>query len=419
MLSKLIKKNINSLIFLFIFFIIFSPHVSIFGFIFKTVYLFVVIPSIIGFIKYFQSKNLPQFISFTFYFLLFSLFYNFIFYSIHGFVDSSWLKQVLMGFIEFFAAFLIGCTYVKFYGNEALKKVIVHLFYVGVTHSILMLIIFISPTFRDVFYNFIILSELAFNSTFRLDNQTRFSGLLNTGFGSLSVLNAIMFLMGLYSYLVINKISLFKFIFGSMLLLVSSVLSGRLGIVVMLISLLFLLILPSFKISIFKRKINFILLLLPLIFIFVTLLNVYFPDKAQFAFETYFKYIETGRFDNSTESILSEKLNPDLSFFETFLGTGLYNIDYADSGYIMMINGGGILGALVSYSFFLSLFVLKEFSIKSIDKYNYLLIILVFIIIFINYKNLYFFGYNDVFQIYFIITITAALLESKKINSYN
>lgn len=413
---KLFTKKSYWLIFLLLFFIIFSPHISIFNLTIKSVYLFVVIPSIFGFIKFLQKKSLHKFIKLTIILLCISLIYNFITYFLHGFVDLSWIIQILMGFIEFFAAIFIGNLYIKVYNDEALNKITIHLFYVGVVHSILMLIIFISPAFRNFFYNFIKLSELAYTSTFRLDDQTRFSGLLNSGFGSLSVLNAVMFLMGLYSYMVSNKITLTKFLIGSLLLFISSILSGRLGIIVMLIELVFFYVIPTLRISILKRKLKLLIILIPIVFIFIILLNYYFPEKAQFAFETYFKYIDSGKFDKSTESILSETLNPSLSFMEMIFGTGKYTIDYADSGYIMMINGGGIIGAFVSYSFLFPIFSLKHFNKRSQEKFKYVLLLFIFIIFFINYKNLYFFGYNDIFQIYFIITCTSALLEVKNSN---
>jgi hypothetical protein len=406
-------KKTNSILFILLFFIIFSPHLSIFNFTIKTVYIFVVIPSILGFMKYIQNNNYPIFIKLTIFFMLFSLFYNLIMYFLHGFVDLSWIIQIVMGFVEFFAAIFIGNIYIKIYRDEAVNKITIHLFYVGVVHSILMLIIFLSPSFRTIFYNFIILSELAYTSTFRLDNLTRFSGLLNSGFGSLSVLNGILFLMGLYSYIFSNKITLTKFVIGALLLFISSVLSGRLGIVVMLIVLVFFYVLPTLKISILKKKFNLLLTIIPIIIIFIILLNNYFPDKAQFAFESYFKYIDSGNFDNSTESILSERLNTNLSYLELLFGTGNYTIDYADNGYIVMMNGGGLIGTLVSFSFIFSIFSLTQFNIKGRDKYKYILISLVIIIFFINYKNLYFFGYNDIFQIYFLISCTAALLEVK------
>lgn len=413
---KLFTRKLHLLAFLLLFFIIFSPHVSIFNYTIKTVYLFLLIPSIIGFVKYIQNNNKPKYIKLTNVLMCFSLIYNLIFYFLHGFIDLLWISKILMGFIEFYAAIFIGSIYVKLYCNEAVNKITIHLFYVGVIHSILVLIIFISPGFRNIFYSFIQLTELAYSSTFRLDSYTRFSGLMNSGFGSLSVINAIMFILGLYSYMINNKISLTKFLVGSLLLFISSILSGRLGIVVMLLGVVFYYALPTLRKPIYIRKFKLLLILVPLIFIFVILLNYYFPDQAQFAFESYFKYQESGKFDNSTESILSETLNPDLSFIELLFGTGNYSIDYADSGYIVMITGGGIVGAFVSYSFLSSSFVLKKINFRNGEKYKYILLSLILIIIFINYKNLYFFGYNDVFQIYFLITCTAALLEKKNLN---
>jgi hypothetical protein len=412
---KLITKKKNWLIFLLLFFIVFSPQVSLFSFNIKTVYLFVVIPSIFGFIKYFKSKNPPKYIRFLILLMLFSLFYNLMVYLLFGFIDISWVIKILMGFIELFAAIFMANVYVNLYKDEAFNKITIDLFLVGVIHSLLMLIIFISPNFRDTFYRFIQLSELAYNSTFRLDSQTRFSGMLNSGFGSLSVLNAILFLMGLYSYMFNSRLSLIQFVVGTLLLLISSILSGRLGIVVTLLIIVLSYLLPTFRKSVINKKLNFLLITIPLIFIFISLLNEYFPEKAQFAFETYFRYQNSGNLDNSTELVLSESLSPNLSIFNLFFGTGNYNIDYADSGYIVMLTGAGVIGVIISYSFLFASFNLLSFKSKSNKNYNYIILNLILIIIFINFKNLYFFGYNDVFQIYFLITCTAAVVKQKNI----
>lgn len=413
---KFISKQKSSLLVFFaLFFMIFSPHVSILNYTIKTVYIFVFIPSIFGFLNYVQSNNVPKFINLTNLMMFVSLVYNFIILCLFKFIDTTWLSRILMGFIEFYAAIFIGNIYVKLYSKNAVNKMINHLFYIGVIHSLLMLLIFISPNFRDIFYRFVQLSELAYNSTFRLDSQTRFSGLLNTGFGSLSVLNAVLFLMGLYSYMYNGRLSLIKLVLGTLLLLISSILSGRLGIVVMFLILILFYLVPTLRSSIFVRKFKFLLITVPLIFIFVLYLNEYFPEKAQFAFETYFRYQNSGNLDNSTELVLSESLSSNLSLLDLFIGTGNYNIDYADSGYIVIITGAGVLGAIISYSFLFASLNLIEIKSKIKENHNYILFALFLIMIFINFKNLYFFGYNDIFQIYFLIACTTALVNQKKV----
>ena len=114
MMKFISKQKSSLLVFFALFFMIFSPHVSILNYTIKTVYIFVFIPSIFGFLNYVQSNNVPKFINLTNLMMFVSLVYNFIILCLFKFIDTTWLSRILMGFIEFYAAIFIGNIYVNF-----------------------------------------------------------------------------------------------------------------------------------------------------------------------------------------------------------------------------------------------------------------------------------------------------------------
>ena len=92
------------------------------------------------------------------------------------------------------------------------------------------------------------------------------------------------------------------------------------------------------------------------------------------------------------------------------IGTGNFSLETVDSGYIRLITGGGFLGLLISYSF---MFVPLIFAIKRGLDYGLLVLLAVFpiIVLVINFKNIFYFAYNDIFQIYTLIVISVFKLD--------
>ena len=135
-----------------------------------------------------------------------------------------------------------------------------------------------------------------------------------------------------------------------------------------------------------------------------------FGEKFVFGFLTIFDFFIKGKFDNSTSLILKESFPPYLSFMDWLIGTGNFSLETVDSGYIRLITGGGFLGLLISYSF---MFVPLIFAIKRGLDYGLLVLLAVFpiIVLVINFKNIFYFAYNDIFQIYTLIVISVFKLD--------
>jgi hypothetical protein len=149
---------------------------------------------------------------------------------------------------------------------------------------------------------------------------------------------------------------------------------------------------------------------IPLLIFLVSFVESKFPDIARFAFETYYNFRDFGQLDRSSQLILYEEEleTSNHNLVRTFFGSGNYNVEL-DMGYRVMYAGGGYIGILFSFGFLIpTIFFKSNFYYRSI---NFKLISFTFFFIFfiVNFKNVYFFGYNDIFQIYFLLINTAIL----------
>ena len=403
---KLKHRNKKLFIFVLLFFLIFSPHINFFGQNIKTAYIFVLIPGVLGFIMFAKSKIKLGNLKITYYLMIFSLIYQIFMFTIHTFIDPSFVSRMIYGFIEFFAAIYFGKEYNRLYGTTAIRKILVHLFIVGIIHSLLMIFLFISPGFRENFYEVVNLSELAFTSTFREDGFARFSGLFNVGFGALSIVNAVLYLCGLLVFLLFRGLRRDVFVFGSILILISSFLSGRVGVVITILTSVLLMILPIRSNGVTFLKIRLLIFMSPLLYFLIVITESYFPNVSNFVFETYYNYVNFGVLDKSTQLLLEEELSYEPNLFNLFFGTGNYSSGNFDGGYKVMLYGGGYIGIFVSFLFLAGLFFVRQQKSVHLDLIISMFIIVILII---NFKNLYYFGYNDVFQILFLIICTSAL----------
>jgi hypothetical protein len=406
---KLIYIKPNTLAFILLFFLVISPHLLIFNLTIKTAYFFVLVPALIGFYKYCTIRVNSSYLFITILFMLLSMIYHVLAYFIHGLIDISWVVRLFYGFIEFFAALTFGMLYVKIYGNIAFHKLITHIFFIGVIHSILMIVLFLFPTFRDFLYSVVVLTDLAHSATFRDDGFLRLSGLLNTGFGSLSVLNASLFLCGLLAYVHLGSLRLYSFLFGSLTIFFSSMLSGRIGLVVSAV-MFFLIVIFSINFRFARIKVlNLILVALPIILFSIIFLEENYPNITAFAFETYYNYKDFGELDNSTNLILNEeKLESRNNIIHVFFGDGNYIVEL-DMGYRVLLSGGGYVGTIISFVFIFAFFFVKSNPYFKSIRLNMFILIFIITIFVINFKNVYLFGYNDIFQVFFLIICTASL----------
>ena len=394
-------------IFSFLVFSLFSPHLNFMGTQIKTVYFFIVMPGVFGALIVLGDMKL---LKAEFYFLL-AMFLALIFLIAISFmafaVDIGHIAAALRGILLFFSCYFFVHIYERIYKEHFLDTMLLHILYAVMINSILIVLLFLMPDFKSTWHSIFILSDTQFDQAMRDDAFVRLSGLVHSGFGSLSVLNAAGLVIALYLYMYspYQILSLRKFTFCAAILFVSTVLVGRLGLVVMVMSigLVFFAINSKQLLIKYLKMIGLLTLSLGLIGF---MLYINFEERFIFGFITIFDFFLQGKLDTSTSLVLSEKLSPDLGFKDYLIGTGDYREEtvQADSGYIRMIAGGGFLGLIVTYSFMLVPIIVV---VKRGLPYRLLVLVVAFplIILFINIKNVYYFAYNDIFQVYILIVL--------------
>ena len=416
------KKNLQKddlkklVIFIFLLFSLFSPHLNILGVNVKTVYFFIVMPAFLGVLIILKNMKL---LKAEFYFLLailVALFFSTLISWMAYAVDIGQIVATVRGIILFFCSYFFAHIYKRIYRENFFDVLLLHILYAVIVNSIVILLLFLIPDIKPIWHNIVLLSNTQTDQAMRNDMFVRLSGLVHSGFGALSVVNAVGFVIVLYLYLYSpNKtISLSKFIFYAAILFVTTVLVGRLGLVIMLMSVGLVILSINSKRLLLKYLKMLILLIIIMILIGIAF-YVNFEERFIFGFLTIFNLFLQGELDPSTSTVLAEKFAHDLSFKDWLIGTGDYSLETIDrdSGYIRLISGGGILGFMIIYFFMI---IPVVFVVKKALPYGLLVLLIAFpvIILVVNIKNVFYFQYNDIFQIYILVVVGVFKLDLMK-----
>lgn len=403
--------------FLGLFFLIFSPHILVFGVTVKTVYVFIVVPGIMGMYVYFKnpSRNIIEKSMLSF--MLLGLIYFVLISGINFFNDTSVIKQILMGLIIFFACFYFVHHYYKMYGDRFVTRLFMDLNKVGIIHSIIILATFWSTGFRDFLYSFIGLTELATHYAFGYGADERYSGLAHSGFAFLSTTHALLLIAGIWGFYMSNKnyrwSEIILLALGQITIFISIMLIGRTGFVVIIVFLSALIILRVFhfmkdpRLSEKTIRLFFVFCVLLLTTLFTVDFSKY-TRNINYAFETVIKYAESGELDASTTDVLENQfIFPDTTF-DMLFGTGNFGRSdklpfiYSDVGYVLFIFGGGIFGMLIGYSFYFMGFY-YSYKYRRLTPYlSAFIAVYFFVLIIVNLKDYYHVSYSGYCQIYFI-----------------
>jgi hypothetical protein len=404
-----------------LFFWMFSPVIKLGTLVdFKTHLIFILFPALIGIYKYFSVGQSSRLVNHVLVAMLlgfgYVLLYEFI-GILQGVVDFNFTKEYIMGFLLLFSAFYIVGKYRIIYGRSYINVISKHLFFVGVAHSLLVLLVAVLPDFRELLYQYVNITQKQERYVFGDVLNRRYSGILQTGFSSLSVTHSILLSFGFYfMWKLRDNISVLWtaiYSFYSGIIFMSLIYIGRSGIVVvflylfMLLSLLSISLIKSGKIS--KFLIKFILFAGVFGLVLVWTIDYEFHSEAiDSSFEVFNRYIETGSFGSiSTDQIIDHELIFPSSAVGLLIGTGIFGRgDYripSDVGFVYFVNGFGIVGMIIAFSFY---FILIYYAYK-LRGYDFLLFamlsFLVLLLIPLNFKDLYFLGFSGFVKIFFII----------------
>ncbi len=403
-------------IFILGFFMLFSPAINFGGVVIKTVYIFLVIPAILGVYKYKKKERRNLTANFIVLALITSLIYSILMYVILAGEDFNWIKYNVIGILIFFSSYFLVKKYQLIFKNEFQIKILETIYWSVVLHSIIVIFVALNSTFRDLLYIIISQTDLSRSLTFREDDMTRFSGLVQGGFGSLSLYHSVGLIIGLHLYKneKTSSINGNKILFGSLIIMGSMIFIGRLGVITTIIGVIALIFQGRLTSGDSKNYYNLVsATVIIMLSVIIYVLNNSDLYKIKWAFEIFIKIIENNELDDSTLALFSGVV-PQLTTAQLMFGTGNYDYEYSDIGFIKIINGAGVIGAVISYFFLFSIVFYSKSKNKILNNKVYsILKIITLLIIISNIKNLYFFAYNDIFQIYFLVILSECVKENK------
>jgi hypothetical protein len=409
------NEKIKKIIFIGTLFLLFPPHLIIFGYYIKSAYISVLIPGVLGFLFFICAEKVNKFIIYTLYAILFQFVFFYLNYKFNVYNDISILIKHYQGLTCFFAAFFYIYIISKndissfLYNNNIIIKYII---YATLINSIILLLTKFSPNFKEIFYQYVGITDLAYQYIFKFKEIGRYQGLVHSGFS---------FLSSLYGLVIsLNLLMLYKN-FNCRPLLISLIINfialldiGRSGYLPILITITYLIF--DFKYNGNKISTKYLYKFFILLLIFILYASFAYP-KLSWIIEPFNIF----RYDSGT---IGNLLNHQYTFPDNiFFGNGNFGFNQnfpalvTDSGFEIFLNASGILGYLISFFLFIPIiFYWRNKSFNLILKVASIVIFLSLVIL--NFKDYYYYGYGDIFQIYFLIIISTLLSDQEFKNPF-
>lgn len=406
--------------FLLIFLMIFGPRLKIIDIMHATnIALFLVFLFFIIFVKKKIDKSILIFFTLS----IAAFLYAFFIAGINGFKDITIFKLLSFLFLYSSSAYLVVLFYKNIYQNEFYYKIRSHIFISGVLNGLFVICVFVFSGFSKFFISILDYSDkqLAWTEVGRRSFDLNMGG----GAGA-SVVFSFIFLIGLTLFRN-NRNYIFK-ILGLAIIFSATLLTGRTGLVFIIIYIPICILLINamlnksiLKINIFKtvKLVIVIISMLIAITLFASfgvseeLKNKYYTNIQPWAFEFYYSFKEGGSFSTeSTDMIvntmyfLPENITH-LAFGDSNMGrTDQLEYIPSDVGYIRFIFGFGVFGMIL---ILLPLFYMGIFSYKN-KEFGITPLILLFIIIGVfisNFKELDYMerGSGAIILLLFVTTI--------------
>jgi len=301
------------------------------------------------------------------------------------------------------------------------------LIYVAIAlHGLIMVFQFLYPDFRDFIYSFTMAKyQLEFYQNFRM------AGLSGAGGAQVSFVQGLGFCLG--AFLWTKSRAKKTIIFLNVILVLSVILSGRSGLIPIILVTLFIFInnlilllnggvikKEFFSVKMFLGL--FLLGLLSVFGLFRLLENEYLVIALERTFATFISYSETGEFSDNTLVALSNMFILPADFFHILFGKASYlenNTYYdlnTDIGYFRIIWGYGVLGLSIHILFYLSM-LWYSFKFGIVRRFFLEVnVLLIFLILLFNSKEIFFFSKMS-FQICFAsfaLAYSAILIERSR-----
>lgn len=372
-----------------------------------------VIPAIFGAYIFLTKAGRNTIVKISLFFMSLGFAYLAISSGIGSFQDSSAMKEMAIGIVIMFACYYFVYMYRSIYSDEYLVRLFLDMNKVGVLHSIIVISTLISPDFKSTLYDVVAVTEKSSKYLFSDELLfNRFQGIVHSGFSSLSTTHSLLLVIGVWGFYMEKKphglFHVMLFIAGQILLFLSIALIGRTGFVVLVIFLgayfLWRLTLFIENFRILKRTLYLeSAIVLIVLGIFYTVNVSVYSSNINFAFEFIINWLGEGELSTvSTSQLMESEYFLPNNIVELLFGSSNFDVA-SDVGYVKFIFGAGVIGMLISYSFY---FVGLYYAIKKwkLNKDVSMFIVLYFaMIIVLNFKDYYFVSYSGYIQVYFLI----------------
>lgn len=344
----------------------------------------------------------------------------------HGGRDHDGLRLAFSGIVTLIGAAFFVQQYRRLYNERYCRKLIFDIVLVGALHAIIILGTIMVEPFGDWM-----------KATFFYTDKTlevwglRSSGLLVSGFGALSLSQAMTAILGIVLLLTDKKGELSVFsrncvVVGLPLIFLSIVVSGRAGLVTLLFATLLFIVLNARAIYSNKRSRNILAVFILGITALVSILLSFtikdeYSEIIKWSFELYYSYDDRGELSTGSTNIVLDSMYffPE-GFVSMLIGTGNFGrLEPAlptDVGYILMIFGAGVVG-LVSMTAIFLYFAIKSAPIARRLPLVGNAVLLVTVMLFLaNLKDPFFFhiyGTNQIVLILYAL-MTLALFDYRR-----
>lgn len=343
------------------------------------------------------DKNVFSLLTILLFLFIYSLFIT-LFFDMSEFENSSrGIFRTVKAIINILGCYALYKICRKKYQSYTQDILIIHVFYAVSFHALIMLIEFLSADVRNFIYSFTFAKyQLEHYQMFRM------AGLASAGGAQISAFQSMGFFIGLY-LLYIRTVSKIYLLLGLLLILISTLLSGRTGLFTILVfTPLFCLWLSvlSGKKAVLKTGATMVA------FVVLVILVFEFIHGNDFFGLRYLEVIFNRTFDSFINYSSSEGLHDDTldvlakmwfvpNEFTTFifgkihiLGVGVREIQ-SDIGYVRFLWGYGLIGSLIIYCFYFMLvyFVYSAPTLTKDLKRKSLVYFSIFLIFFFHSKE--------------------------------
>ncbi len=341
-----------------------------------------------------------------------------------GVQDVSMVVTCLYGIVIFAGSMALARQYAVLYGADFIDAALVNLFLVGLLQSAVQIGVLVAPPVSEFVYGVVALSD---DSSTHIAQGYRSPGLFSSGAAVLGTFSAFVLAIGLTATLrpalrpSWRRVVLVAL--ATVVQIAAIALSGRTGFVVLALYLALLAVRGAMRVRPALAGAN-LLKVSAVIAALVLAFVVYVGTEAiehnlRWSFEFVYSFLEgQGLKTESTTVLFGDMFFLPDSFGGLLFGTGNFGrsagLPYIDSdvGYILMIFGGGVLGAVLTMSVF-ALIGWQAMRMRELHRpLAFLIGFFVIAIFLINLKDFYFLQNSGVTQ---LLLLCHALLITKSL----